>query len=239
MGHGRGAAVGDIMASILSFAGWDVEREYYINDAGLQIELLGKSAQARYFEALGAWMRFLCLKMAIRVSIWRISLICLSKNTERPLPKSRYLETLEFFSAKTSQIVVGMIKKDLEEFGVRFDVWFSEKSLYDDGLIEPAKKALKERDYAYEEDGALWFRSTLFNDDKDRVLVRANGMPTYFMSDAAYLKNKYDRNFEKLIYVWGADHHGYVPRIKSMNKAFGYNEDALGCPFNSDGKSAS
>lgn len=227
MGHGRGAAVGDIMASILSFAGWDVEREYYINDAGLQIELLGKSAQARYFEALGRGDEVPMPEDGYQGEYMADIADMLVKEYGTSLAQKPLSETLEFFSAKTSQIVVGMIKKDLEEFGVRFDVWFSEKSLYDDGLIEPAKKALKERDYAYEEDGALWFRSTLFNDDKDRVLVRANGMPTYFMSDAAYLKNKYDRNFEKLIYVWGADHHGYVPRIKSMNKAFGYNEDAL------------
>jgi len=110
---------------------------------------------------------------------------------------------------------------------VTFDVWFSEKSLYDNGQVDPAMEELKKRDFAYEEDGALWFRSTLFGDDKDRVLIRTNGVPTYFTSDVAYLKNKYDRNFEKLIYVWGADHHGYVPRLKSVNKAFGHPDEAV------------
>ncbi|MPM61967.1 Arginine--tRNA ligase [bioreactor metagenome] len=124
-------------------------------------------------------------------------------------------------------MVLAIIRKDLEDFGVKFDVWFSEKSLYDDNLVEPAMEALKARDYAYEDAGALWFRSTMFGDDKDRVLIRSNGMPTYFTSDVAYLKNKYDRGFEKNIYVWGADHHGYVPRLKSVNKAFGFPDDGI------------
>lgn len=227
MGHGRGAAVGDITASILDFAGWKVEREYYINDAGLQMELLGKSAQSRYFEAIG-------------------------RGDEAPIPEDGYHgeymidiaksfvdkygdelanqpleESVAFFSAETGKIVTEMIRKDLEEFGVTFDVWFSEQSLYDNNLVDPAMEELKKRDFAYEENGALWFRSTLFGDDKDRVLIRTNGVPTYFTSDVAYLKNKYDRNFDKLIYVWGADHHGYVPRLKSVNKAFGHPDEAV------------
>ncbi|MDO5562070.1 MAG: arginine--tRNA ligase [Synergistaceae bacterium] len=227
MGHGRGAAVGDITANILSFAGWDVEREYYINDAGLQMELLGKSAQARYFEAIGRAAEapmpedgyhgeYMSDIAKTYVEKYGTSL------ADKPLE-----ETLEFFSAETGKVVIGMIRKDLEDFGVKFDSWFSERSLYENNCIEPAMEALKARDYAFEKDGALWFRSTMFGDDKDRVLIRANGVPTYFTSDVAYLKNKYDRNFEKLIYVWGADHHGYVPRIKSVNKAFGYPDDAI------------
>jgi len=227
MGHGRGAAVGDITASILDFAGWNVEREYYINDAGLQMELLGRSAQARYFEAIGradeAPMPEDGYQGEYMADIARMFVEKYGTAlAEKPLD-----ETLELFMNETAKIVIGMIKKDLEDFGVKFDVWFSEKSLYDNNMVEPAMEALKKRDYAYEQDGALWFRSTLFGDDKDRVLIRSNGMPTYFTSDVAYLKNKYDRNFEKLIYVWGADHHGYVPRLKSVNKAFGYPDDAL------------
>ena len=231
MGHGRGAAVGDIIASILDFAGWKVEREYYINDAGLQMELLGRSAQSRYFEVIG-------------------------RGDEAPFPEDGYHgeymvdiaktfvdkygdelankpleESVAFFSTETAKIVTEMIRKDLEEFGVTFDVWFSEQSLYDNNLIDPAMEELKNRDFAYEEKGALWFRSTLFGDDKDRVLIRTNGVPTYFTSDVAYLKNKYDRNFDKLIYVWGADHHGYVPRIKSVNKAFGHPDEAVEVPL--------
>lgn len=227
MGHGRGAAVGDICASLLDFAGWNVKREYYINDAGLQMELLGKSAQARYFELLGradeAPMpedgyhgEYMSDIAGVFVEKYGDSL------AQKPLE-----ETLELFSQETGKMVLAMIEKDLADFGVKFDVWFSEKSLYDENLVEPAMKALKERDYAYEDAGALWFRSTLFGDDKDRVLIRTNGMPTYFTSDVAYLKNKYDRGFERNIYVWGADHHGYVPRLKSVNKAFGYPDDGI------------
>ena len=227
MGHGRGAAVGDITASILDFAGWDVEREYYINDAGLQMELLGKSAQSRYFEALGRGDEAPMPEDGYHGEYMTdIARSFVHKYGDEPAKKPLE-ETVEFFSVETGKIVTEMIRKDLEEFGVTFDVWFSEKSLYDNGQVEPAMEELKKRDYAYEEEGALWFRSTLFGDDKDRVLIRTNGVPTYFTSDVAYLKNKYDRNFEKLIYVWGADHHGYVPRLKSVNKAFGHPDDAV------------
>ncbi len=227
MGHGRGAAVGDITASLLDFAGYDVEREYYINDAGLQMELLGKSAQARYFEAFdraeeapmpedgyhGEYMTDIAARFVEKYG---------QSLAEKPLD-----ETLPIFTDETSKMVLELIKKDLEDFGVKFDVWFSEKSLYDDNCVDPAMEALKARDYAYEQDGALWFRSTMFGDDKDRVLIRSNGMPTYFTSDVAYMKNKYDRNFTKNIFVWGADHHGYVPRIKSVNKAFGFPDEGI------------
>lgn len=227
MGHGRGAVVGSMTATILEYAGWDVQREYYINDAGLQMELLGKSAQARYFEELdraeeapmpqdgycGDYMSGIARDFVAEYG---------SSLADKPLD-----ETVDFFMKETSKRVLKMIEEALKEFGVTFDVWLSEQSLYDDNLIEPAMRSLKERDNAYEAEGALWFRSTKFGDDKDRVLIRSNGMPTYFTSDVAYLKNKYDRGFEKLIYVWGADHHGYVPRLKSVNKAFGYPDDGL------------
>lgn len=227
MGHGRGAAVGDITASILDFAGWDVEREYYINDAGLQMELLGKSAQSRYFEALGRGNEAPMPEDGYHGEYMTDIAESFVDKYGDELAKKTLEETVEFFSVETGKIVTEMIRKDLEEFGVTFDVWFSEKSLYDNGQVEPAMEELKKRDFAYEEDGALWFRSTLFGDDKDRVLIRTNGVPTYFTSDVAYLKNKYDRNFEKLIYVWGADHHGYVPRLKSVNKAFGHPDEAV------------
>lgn len=227
MGHGRGAVVGSMTASILEYAGWTVQREYYINDAGLQMELLGKTAQARYFEELGRadeapmpqdgyqgdYMADIAKELVAEYG---------SSLADKPLD-----ETVDFFTKETSKRVLKLIEKALRDFGVTFDVWFSEQSLYDNNLIEPAMNSLKERDNAYEADGALWFRSTKFGDDKDRVLIRSNGMPTYFTSDVAYLKNKYDRGFDKLIYVWGADHHGYVPRLKSVNKAFGYPDDGV------------
>ena len=227
MGHGRGAAVGDITASILDFAGWDVEREYYINDAGLQMELLGKSAQSRYFDALGRGEEAPMPEDGYHGEYMTEIAASFVDNYGDSLAQRPLEDTVEFFSVETGKIVIEMIRKDLEEFGVTFDVWFSEKSLYDNGQVDPAMEELKKRDFAYEEDGALWFRSTLFGDDKDRVLIRTNGVPTYFTSDVAYLKNKYDRNFEKLIYVWGADHHGYVPRLKSVNKAFGHPDEAV------------
>lgn len=227
MGHGRGAAVGDITASILDFAGWDVEREYYINDAGLQMELLGKSAQSRYFDALGRGEEAPMPEDGYHGEYMTEIAASFVDNYGDSLAQRPLEDTVEFFLVETGKIVTEMIRKDLEEFGVTFDVWFSEKSLYDNGQVDPAMEELKKRDFAYEEDGALWFRSTLFGDDKDRVLIRTNGVPTYFTSDVAYLKNKYDRNFEKLIYVWGADHHGYVPRLKSVNKAFGHPDEAV------------
>ena len=227
MGHGRGAAVGDITASLLDFAGYNVEREYYINDAGLQMELLGKSAQARYFEALGRAEETPMPEDGYHGDYMSDIAKSYVEKYGDSLAQKPLEETLPFFSEETGRLVLELIKKDLEDFGVKFDVWFSEKSLYDDNLVEPAMQALKERDYAYEDEGALWFRSTMFGDDKDRVLIRSNGMPTYFTSDVAYLKNKYDRGFEKNIYVWGADHHGYVPRLKSVNKAFGFPDDGI------------
>lgn len=227
MGHGRGAAVGDITASLLDFAGFDVEREYYINDAGLQMELLGKSAQARYFEALGRAEEAPMPEDGYQGDYMNdVAKVFVEKYGDA-LAQKPLEETLELFSQETGKLVLDMIRKDLEDFGVKFDVWFSEKSLYEDDSVESAMAALKERGYAYEEDGALWFRSTLFGDDKDRVLIRSNGMPTYFTSDVAYLKNKYDRGFKRLIYVLGADHHGYEPRIRSVNKAFGYPDEAI------------
>ena len=227
MGHGRGAAVGDITASLLDFAGYNVAREYYINDAGLQMELLGKSAQARYFEALGRAEEAPMPEDGYHGDYMSDIAKSYVEKYGDSLAQKPLEETLPFFSEETGKLVLELIKKDLEDFGVKFDVWFSEKSLYDDNLVEPAMQALKERDYAYEDEGALWFRSTMFGDDKDRVLIRSNGMPTYFTSDVAYLKNKYDRGFEKNIYVWGADHHGYVPRLKSVNKAFGFPDDGI------------
>ena len=227
MGHGRGAAVGDITASLLDFAGYSVEREYYINDAGLQMELLGKSAQARYFEELGRAKEAPMPEDGYRGEYMTDIAKAFVEKYGDSLAEKPLEETVETFSEETGRMVLEMIKKDLEDFGVKFDVWFSEKSLYEDNLVEPAMQALRARDYAYEADGALWFRSTMFGDDKDRVLIRTNGAPTYFTSDVAYLKNKYDRGFEKNIYVWGADHHGYVPRLKSVNKAFGYPDDGV------------
>jgi arginyl-tRNA synthetase len=227
LGHGRGGAVGDVLSSILAFSGWEVEREYYVNDAGLQMDNLGRSTQSRYFAQWG-------------------------RGDEAPFPEDGYPgdyideiargisreygdsllsrpldETVPVFRDKTCEQVLEMIKRDLSDFGINFNVWFSEKSLYNDDLVERTVDLLKNNGYAYESDGAVWFRAKAFGDDKDRVMIRNNGVPTYFTSDTAYLLNKYERKFDLLIYIWGADHHGYVPRIRSVNKALGRGDDSL------------
>ncbi|MDR1509890.1 MAG: arginine--tRNA ligase [Synergistaceae bacterium] len=227
LGHGRGGAVGDVMSSILAFAGWEVEREYYINDAGLQMENLGKSTQSRYFALFGreedapfpedGYPGDYIGEIARAIASERGDAM-----TRLPLD-----ETLPFFRDRTCESVLGMIKRDLADFGIKFDVWFSERSLYGDDLTERTISLLKTNGYAYEMDGAVWFKATAFGDDKDRVMIRNNGAPTYFTSDTAYLLDKYERKFDLLIYVWGADHHGYVPRIRSVNKALGARDESL------------
>ncbi|MBQ3377374.1 MAG: arginine--tRNA ligase [Synergistaceae bacterium] len=231
IGHGRGAAVGDSVARILEFTGWDVQREYYINDAGLQIETLGKSTQARYFELFnkaelapfpengykGEYLYDIANKIKAEHGDKFINL--------------KLDESLEFFKNYASDLILKGIEEDLKNFGVKFDKWFSEKSLYvKDGqgrtAVSVAMQNLKDNKYAFEQDGALWFRSTDFGDDKDRVLIRNNGVPTYFASDIAYHHDKFiDRNFERVIDVWGADHHGYIARLKAGIKAMGKDPD--------------
>ena len=221
VGHGRGAAVGDVVASILEFAGWDVEREYYINDAGLQMGLLGKSTQARYFGILGQPEKAPMIDDGYNGDyIYDLARDVIERDGERHLavPVEESLPVFQDYAEKT---IRGWIRDVLSDFGVEYNVWFSEQSLYDDNLVEPAAQFLKDRDKAYEKDGALWFRSTEYGDDKDRVLFRSNGVPTYFMSDIAYHKNKFDRGFDLVIDVWGADHHGYVPRVRAAVEAMG------------------
>lgn len=221
VGHGRGAIVGDVTANILAAAGWEVEREYYINDAGLQMTLLGKSVQSRYFDLLdrseaapfpedgykGEYIYDLARELVDRDG---------DAHLEEPLETS-----LPVFQAHAVEAILEMIRRDLKDFGVRYDVWFSEKSLYDSGAVREAAEFLKKRGFAYEKDGAVWFKATEFDDAKDRVLFRSNGVATYFMSDIAYHKNKYDRGFDLVIDVWGADHHGYVPRMTAAVESLG------------------
>jgi arginyl-tRNA synthetase len=226
LGHGRGAAIGDIAASVLEFAGWKVEREYYINDAGLQMELLGKSARGRYMELLGRGD-----EAPVPEEGYHGDYLVDAARTileERPdladLPEE---EALPIFVERTSKLVLESIREDLERFGVRFDVWFSEKSLYQGDTFPKAMAVLKANGFAYDSEGAVWFRATAFGDEKDRVLIRGNGVPTYFASDIVYHKNKYDRGFDLVINVWGADHHGYIPRMKSAVQAMGRSPEDL------------
>jgi arginyl-tRNA synthetase len=221
VGHGRGAAVGDVTANILKFAGWNVEKEYYVNDNGLQMNILGRSTQSRYFKLLGHEDKCPFPEESYKGDyIFDIAREVIEKHGEEFLDQPLE-ESLPFFKKYAADRILGQIKDELEQFGVTFDVFFSEKSLYDRGLVPAAVKTLKDRGHLYEKDDALWFRTTEYGDDKDRVLMRSNGVPTYFTSDIAYHKEKFDRGFERVIDVWGADHHGYVPRMKAAIEALG------------------
>ncbi|MDS1030367.1 arginine--tRNA ligase [Bacillota bacterium LX-D] len=225
MGNARGAALGDTIASLLTATGFAVSREYYINDAGNQMEKFAISLEARYLQALG-------------------------QNV--PFPEDGYhgedlLDTAQSFIAQYGDKYLHIeeeerrkvlaqfgleekmqaIRKGLEDFGVKYDEWFSEKSLYESGAIEKTIKLLQEKGYVYEKEGALWFKTTLFGDEKDEVLVRSNGTPTYFAADIAYHLNKLERGFEWLINLWGADHHGHVARMKGALQALGQDPNRL------------
>ncbi len=225
VGHGRGAAVGDTIGNILSFAGWQVQKEYYVNDAGLQMTNLGKSTQSRYFELLGRLPDAPFPEDGYKGDyIYDLAREIVDTHGDAFL-EVPLAESLPFFKEHSCGVILEGIKKDLARFGVSFDRWFSEKTLYEDDLVQNAVATLTERGYTYKEDGAMWFRSTDFDDDKDRVLFRSNGVPTYFASDVAYHKNKYDRGFDRVIDVWGADHHGYVPRMRAAIEALGKRSD--------------
>ncbi|MBR1657892.1 MAG: arginine--tRNA ligase [Synergistaceae bacterium] len=226
IGHGRGAAVGDSVARILKFTGWDVQREYYVNDSGLQITNLGKSTQARYFELLGRNDVPLPENGYKGAYLYDIAKEIIgiegSKFLDVPLE-----ESLEYFKKYAADKIMAGIREDLEMFRVSFDKFFPEGYLHENGLVKSAMNELKENGFAYEQDGALWFRTeSTIGDDKDRVLIRANGIPTYYASDIAYHRDKFiTRNFERVIDVWGADHHGYIARMKAAVKAMGRNPD--------------
>ncbi|MBC7217554.1 MAG: arginine--tRNA ligase [Candidatus Caldatribacterium sp.] len=225
VGHGKCAAFGDALARILKKAGFRVEKEYYINDAGKQIELLGASLEARFRQLLGE-------EVDIPEGGYRGEyLVDIARELLREkgagileLPEE---ERTKLFREYAVEKILAQIRKDLDDFRVFFDVWFSERSLYENGEVEYVLGLLKEKGYTYEADGALWLKTTLWGDDKDRVLVRENGLPTYFASDIAYHWNKWKRGFERVVDIWGADHHGYIPRMHAAIKALGLPEDFL------------
>lgn len=225
LGHARGAAVGDSLCNILAKAGYDVSREYYINDAGNQINNLALSVEARYFQALG-------LEKEMPADGYHgEDIIGIGKELAEEYG-DKYVnvdeaERFQFFREYGLKEEMGKLKKDLEDFRVPFDVWYSETSLYQNGKIDTALQKLRDNGYLYEEDGATWFRSTDLGDDKNRVLIKQDGSYTYLTPDIAYHKDKLDRGFQKLINVWGADHHGYIPRMKAAIQALGYEKDAL------------
>jgi arginyl-tRNA synthetase len=257
VGHGRGAAFGASLANVLSKAGFSVTREFYVNDAGRQMDIL----------ALSTWLRYLALNQVVIPFpenayqggyVNDMARLIYEAHADRYVHQPGLLldglsetaheaavntdEQLDRMIANAKKILgqdyayihnfvlteqLGDCRNDLMEFGVEFDVWFSEQSLFDNGLVARAVRLLDEKKHLYRQDGALWFRSTEFGDEKDRVVQRENGHYTYFASDIAYHLNKFERGFEKVINVWGADHHGYIPRIKGALQALEQNPDNL------------
>jgi arginyl-tRNA synthetase len=225
MGNARGGAIGDTLANILDRAGYDVEREFYINDAGNQIEIFGESLEARYLQFMGQYIQFPENGYAGQDVIDTVRNIIKEYNdsfVQMPSPQRR--ELMVEFALKEK---LAYIKQTLQNFGIQYDVWFSERSLHESGSVDKVVDFLKEHDYVYEEEGALWLKTTLFGDEKDEVLKRANGLPTYFAADIAYHQNKFERGFDWVINIWGADHHGHVARMKGAMEALGYDPDRL------------
>ncbi len=253
VGHGRGAAYGASVANILDAAGYAVTREYYVNDAGRQMDILALSTWLRYLEMEGQTLSF-------PANAYQGAYVRDMAGTIREQHGGRYVhDSAQVYSDAPSPATdaeahldalidkakallgpdyayihdfvlteqLGDCRNDLLEFGVEFDVWYSEKSLFDAGLVARAMQRLEDEGHLYQQDGATWFRSSAFGDEKDRVVQRDNGQYTYFASDIAYHVNKIERGFEQLIDVWGADHHGYVARVKGALEAMGQEPDRL------------
>lgn len=225
LGHARGASVGDSLCNVLEKSGYDVTREYYINDAGNQIHNLAVSVEARYFQALGQD------KAMPEDGYHGKDIIGMGKELAEEFgdkfanmaEEDRY----KAFREQGLKYELAKLQKDLADFRVTFDVWYSETSLYENGKIDEALDALRQNGHVYEEEGAVWFRSTTFSDDKDRVLRKQDGTYTYLTPDIAYHKDKFERGYKKVINIWGADHHGYIPRMKAAVEALGINPDQL------------
>jgi arginyl-tRNA synthetase len=260
VGHGRGAAYGATLANVLRNVGFDVQNEYYVNDAGRQMDILGTSTWLRYLELCGIEIKFpsngyqgdyvwdiaatLHRQNGDRFQVTNEQLM---QNVRADAPegdKEKHIDDLianahSLLGEEDYRIVfdlaldtlIDVIRKDLHAFGVDYDEWFSERSLADNGHIESAIQRLADNGHIYDKDGALWFRSTDFGDDKDRVVKRENGQTTYFASDIAYHMNKFDRGFDRVINIWGADHHGYITRVKASLTALGYDADRLEIMF--------
>jgi arginyl-tRNA synthetase len=263
VGHGRGAAYGASLSSLLAFAGWDVTREYYVNDAGRQMDILGLSTWLRYLEQhdvavpfppngyQGGYVRDMARQMTVAhgASYVRAAADVLAATPGLPDPgraddeakqqREMHLDALiarakdllgadwEYVHQHALNEQLADCRDDLEEFGVHFDVWFSEKALYDTGLVARCVALLEQKGHIYLQNGAKWFRSTAFGDEKDRVVQRENGLYTYFASDIAYHLNKFERGFDQVINIWGADHHGYIPRVTGAIKALELDSNKL------------
>ncbi len=261
VGHGRGAAFGAALANLLQAAGFCVKREYYVNDAGRQMDILAASIWLRYLDLSGEtvpfptsayqgeYIRTIANELLLEhgesflVDAARIGHELPADEAEggnkevyvdAVIARMRLLLGKEKFRLILSaglNALLSDIRADLEEFGVVFDRWYSERSLLESGAIERAIETLRQAGHAYDKAGAVWFKSTSFGDDKDRVVIRENGVPTYFASDIAYHMEKFERGFERVIDIWGADHHGYVARVKGALAALGKNPDAFEVPI--------
>lgn len=221
IGHARGAAVGNALCNLLEEMGFNVEREYYLNDAGRQVRLLGMSVYAKYQQLLGVASEF--PEEGYRGQYIDDEASAFFAEEKEKYKGVLFQECEEEITSWTYKRMLDLIKKDLSIFNVReFSNWVSEKQLYEKGEVKGAIEALRGKGLIYEKDGALWFRSTDFGDDKDRVIIKSDGEYTYFASDIAYHKDKLDRGFDIIIDIWGADHHGYIPRVESVMTAFGY-----------------
>ncbi len=257
VGHGRSAAFGATLVNVLKAAGYDVTPEYYVNDAGRQMNILAASVWMRYLELAkepvvipanaykGEYVVDIAQKMCSEhgtqfVHSWAAVIEGLPADEPQGGDKEIYIDAMierarallgqdgfSLFHQQALNTVLDDIKEDLAEFGVNYANWFSEQSLFEDGSIEKGIQALKDAGHTYEKEGALWFKAIEFGDEKDRVLVRANGQKTYFASDVAYHWNKYDRGYDRVIDVFGADHHGYITRLRSAVSALGHDEKAL------------
>lgn len=242
LGHGRGGIIGDVLGNILKFLGYKVTKEFYINDAGVQIKKLGLSFKIRCQQLLepeknielpedgyhGEYLIDLAKKFIAEAG-QRPAPIPSNKNitVNQEILKNLSEEIDEFLAEYAKNALLQRVRNTLEKYGINFDVWFSEKSLYQDNAVDKAIQILKDKGFTYESEGALWFSSTKFGDDKDRVLKKNNGEYTYVASDAAYMQNKISRGAEHLIIVLGQDHHSYVVRLKALMSAFGYNPDQI------------
>lgn len=221
LGTARGAAYGSNLANIMSFAGYDVTKEYYINDAGNQIINLGVSLKERYKGLCGLEENM------PEDGYYGSEIIDIAKTIFDKYGNSKLDEDLEFFKKVAVDYLLNIIKTDLSNFGVTFDVWTSEKSIRAKGRIEESLKILDEKGLVYKKDDATWLKTTVYGDDKDRVLIKTDGSYTYLVPDIAYHLDKFDRGFDYLVDVFGADHHSYVSRLKASIEALGYDKDKL------------
>ncbi|MCK9362208.1 MAG: arginine--tRNA ligase [Syntrophales bacterium] len=225
IGHARGAVVGDVMANILAAAGYAVFREYYVNDAGNQMNNLGKSVSRRYQELRGRQVEFV-EGLYQGDYIKDIAAEIMKKDKDVHLDRDE-ADVIPEFTAYAAGAILEGIKEDLRLFGVSFDSYFSERELYKNEGVEKLLQSLEDKGIIYREEGTVWFKTTLFGDEKDRVVIRQNGLPTYFAADIAYHQNKFLRGFERIIDIWGADHHGYIPRMSAAVQALGYDKESL------------